>query len=239
MSEEELIKKVFHENGMDITDKSASQLFTYYKYLVEENNKFNLTAITDFKDVVYKHFLDSALAIKNFKGKVLDVGSGAGFPGIVIAILNPNLKITLLDSLNKRINFLLELIKILNLKNVEAVHCRSEDYNKKEEYDVVTARAVANLSTLAEYLIPFLKIGGNAVIYKGADIFEELESAQEAISVLGAQISEIQRYNYENNSRALIILRKIRKTPGNYPRKGNLPRKKPLWYAFHKNKCML
>lgn len=228
MSEEELIKKVFHENGMDITDKSASQLFTYYKYLVEENNKFNLTAITDFKDVVYKHFLDSALAIKNFKGKVLDVGSGAGFPGIVIAILNPNLKITLLDSLNKRINFLSELIKILNLKNVEAVHCRIEDYNKKEEYDVVTARAVANLSTLAEYLIPFLKIGGNAVIYKGADIFEELESAQEAISVLGAQISEIQRYNYENNSRALIILRKIRKTPGNYPRKGNLPRKKPL-----------
>ena len=228
MSEEELIKKVFHENGMDITDKSASQLFTYYKYLVEENNKFNLTAITDFKDVVYKHFLFSALAIKNFKGKVLDVGSGAGFPGIVIAILNPNLKITLLDSLNKRINFLSELIKILNLKNVEAVHCRIEDYNKKEEYDVVTARAVANLSTLAEYLIPFLKIGGNAVIYKGADIFEELESAQEAISVLGAQISEIQRYNYENNSRALIILRKIRKTPGNYPRKGNLPRKKPL-----------
>ena len=228
MSEEELIKKVFHENGMDITDKSASQLFTYYKYLVEENNKFNLTAITDFKDVVYKHFLDSALAIKNFKGKVLDVGSGAGFPGIVIAILNPNLKITLLDSLNKRINFLSELIKILNLKNVEAVHCRIEDYNKKEEYDVVTARAVANLSTLAEYLIPFLKIGGNAVIYKGADIFEELESAQEAISVLGAQISEIQRYNYENNSRALIILRKIRKTPGIYPRKGNLPRKKPL-----------
>lgn len=228
MSEEELIKKVFHENGMDITDKSASQLFTYYKYLVEENNKFNLTAITDFKDVVYKHFLDSALAIKNFKGKVLDVGSGAGFPGIVIAILNPNLKITLLDSLNKRINFLSELIKILNLKNVEAAHCRIEDYNKKEEYDVVTARAVANLSTLAEYLIPFLKIGGNAVIYKGADIFEELESAQEAISVLGAQISEIQRYNYENNSRALIILRKIRKTPGNYPRKGNLPRKKPL-----------
>ncbi len=228
MSEEELIKKVFHENGMDITDKSASQLFTYYKYLVEENNKFNLTAITDFKDVVYKHFLDSALAIKNFKGKVLDVGSGAGFPGIVIAILNPNLKITLLDSLNKRINFLSELIKILNLKNVEAVHYRIEDYNKKEEYDVVTARAVANLSTLAEYLIPFLKIGGNAVIYKGADIFEELESAQEAISVLGAQISEIQRYNYENNSRALIILRKIRKTPGNYPRKGNLPRKKPL-----------
>ncbi len=228
MSEEELIKKVFHENGMDITDKSASQLFTYYKYLVEENNKFNLTAITDFKDVVYKHFLDSALAIKNFKGKVLDVGSGAGFPGIVIAVLNPNLKITLLDSLNKRINFLSELIKILNLKNVEAVHCRIEDYNKKEEYDVVTARAVANLSTLAEYLIPFLKIGGNAVIYKGADIFEELESAQEAISVLGAQISEIQRYNYENNSRALIILRKIRKTPGNYPRKGNLPRKKPL-----------
>ncbi len=228
MSEEELIKKVFHENGMDITDKSASQLFTYYKYLVEENNKFNLTAITDFNDVVYKHFLDSALAIKNFKGKVLDVGSGAGFPGIVIAILNPNLKITLLDSLNKRINFLSELIKILNLKNVETVHCRIEDYNKKEEYDVVTARAVANLSTLAEYLIPFLKIGGNAVIYKGADIFEELESAQEAISVLGAQISEIQRYNYENNSRALIILRKIRKTPGNYPRKGNLPRKKPL-----------
>lgn len=222
------IKQAFLGYRMKISQEQAEKFKTYYEFLIEENKKINLTAITEFEDVVLKHFIDSAVAVSKFKGSVLDVGSGAGFPGIVLAILRDDLQITLLDSLNKRITFLNELIKLLNLKNVKTVHSRIEDFNQKQRFDCVTARAVANLQTLSEYLLPFVKIDGKAIIYKGADFFEELENAQNAIKVLGSQVEEVERYNLNGMSRALLVLRKIKSAPQNFPRSGNLPRKKPL-----------
>lgn len=222
------IKQAFLGYRMKISQEQAEKFKTYYEFLIEENKKINLTAITEFEDVVLKHFIDSAVAVSKFKGSVLDVGSGAGFPGIVLAILRNDLQITLLDSLNKRITFLNELIKLLNLKNVKTVHSRIEDFNQKQMFDCVTARAVANLQTLSEYLLPFVKIDGKAIIYKGADFFDELENAQNAIKVLGSQVEEVERYNLNGMSRALLVLRKIMPAPQNFPRSGNLPRKKPL-----------
>lgn len=224
----ERISEIFKQEGFNITDKQVQQFEDYYNFLVEENEKYNLTAITDFEDVVYKHFIDCGVGINFFEGKVLDVGSGAGFPGIVLAILNDKLQITLVDSLNKRVNFLNQLIEKLQLKNVKAIHARAEEFKEKESFDRVTARAVANLSTLSEYLLPFVKMNGKAIIYKGADFFEEVESAQNAISELGCQIEEIKRYRYLDNTRSIIVLRKIKQTPSKYPRSGNQPRKNPL-----------
>lgn len=224
----EKILQIFKQEGFNITEKQAEQFEKYFDFLVEENKKYNLTAITEFEDVVYKHFIDCAVGINSFEGTVLDVGSGAGFPGIVLAILNPKLNITLLDSLNKRVNYLNNLISILDLKNVVAIHGRAEEFKDKEKFDRVTARAVAALPTLAEYLLPFIKIGGKAIIYKGADFFEEVESAQNAIKMLGCQTEEIKRYKYLDNLRSLIILRKIDHSPTKFPRPGNQPRKNPL-----------
>lgn len=222
------ISQIFKNEGFNLTDKQVEQFEKFYNFLVEENEKYNLTAITEFEDVVYKHFIDCAVGINFFEGSVLDVGSGAGFPGIVLAILNPNLQITLLDSLNKRVNYLNSLIQLLDLKNVQAIHGRAEEFKEKEKFDRVTARAVAALPTLAEYLLPFIKIDGKAIIYKGADFFDEVESAQNAIKELGCQTEEIKRYRYLDNMRSLIILRKINHSPAKYPRSGNQPRKNPL-----------
>lgn len=222
------ITEIFTKEGFRITDKQAEQFEKFYNFLIEENEKFNLTTITEFEDVVYKHFIDCAIGINYFRGNVLDIGSGAGFPGIVLAILNPELKITLLDSLNKRVNYLNALIDLLNLNNVKAVHGRAEEFKEKEKFDCVTARAVAALPTLSEYILPFIKIGGRAIIYKGAEFFEEVESAQNAIKELGCQTEEIKRYRYLDNMRSLIILRKINHSPTKYPRLGNQPRKNPL-----------
>ena len=227
MQKTEIIEKMFAEQGIKLSSEQAKQFETYYNFLVEENEKFNLTAITEFEEVVVKHFIDSAVGIRYFSGKVLDVGSGAGFPGVVLAILNPKLDILLLDSLNKRINFLNELIEKLSLKNVKTIHCRIEDLKEKGKFDFVTARAVANLSTLSEYLLPFVKIGGKAIIYKGADFFEEVEKAQSAIKELGCQLEGIDRYMVKDNSRAIITIRKMAASPAKYPRSGNQPRKNP------------
>lgn len=222
------ISKIFKQEGFNITEQQAEQFEKFYDFLVSENEKFNLTTITEFEDVVYKHFIDCAVGINFFEGSVLDVGSGAGFPGVVLAILNPKLEITLLDSLNKRVNYLNQLIELLGLKNVKAIHARAEEYKDKEKFDRVTARAVAALPTLSEYLLPFIKVGGKATIYKGADFFDEVESAQNAIKELGCQTEEIKRYRYLDNMRSLIILRKINHSPAKYPRAGNQPRKNPL-----------
>lgn len=228
MNKAEIIKEMFARQGFSLSDEQAEKFETYYNFLLEENEKYNLTAITEFEEVVTKHFIDSAFAINHFSGKVLDVGSGAGFPGVVLAILNPKLDILLLDSLNKRINFLNMLIEKLGLKNVRTVHSRIEDLKEKEKFDFVTARAVANLSTLSEYLLPFLKIGGKAIIYKGADFFDEVEAAQNAIKELGCQLEAIDKFELCGMMRAIIVIRKISHTPAKYPRPGNQPRKNPL-----------
>lgn len=228
MQRSEIIKQMFSKQGFSISDMQAQQFETYFNFLVQENEKYNLTAITEFEDVVNKHFIDCALAAQYFKGKVLDVGSGAGFPGIVLAILKPELDILLLDSLNKRINFLNVLIEKLDLKNVRTIHSRIEDLKEKENFDFVTARAVANLSTLSEYLLPFVKVGGKAIIYKGAEFFEEVEKAQSAIKELGCQLEAIEKFALNDMVRAIIIIRKINHTPSKFPRSGNQPRKNPL-----------
>ena len=228
MTQEEYITQVFLHHRMKISQQQAQKFKKYYDFLVQENQKFNLTAITNFEDVVLKHFVDSAVAVGKFKGSVLDVGSGAGFPGVVLAILRDDLQITLLDSLNKRVNFLNQLIMLLQLKNVKAVHARVEDFKEKQQFDCVTARAVANMQTLSEYLLPFVKIGGRAIIYKGAEFFDELENSQNAIKTLGGQLEEIERYNLKDAVRAIVVLRKISAAPSKFPRGGNLPRKNPL-----------
>ena len=228
MTQEEYITQVFLHHRMKISQQQAQKFKKYYDFLVQENQKFNLTAITNFEDVVLKHFVDSAVAVGKFKGSVLDVGSGAGFPGVVLAILRDDLQITLLDSLNKRVNFLNQLIMLLQLKNIKAVHARVEDFKEKQQFDCVTARAVANMQTLSEYLLPFVKIGGRAIIYKGAEFFDELENSQNAIKTLGGQLEEIERYNLKDAMRAIVVLRKISAAPSKFPRGGNLPRKNPL-----------
>ncbi len=228
MEKSEFIVGAFKKEGFVISGEQAKLFEKYYEFLVAENEKYNLTAITDFEDVVYKHFIDCAIAVNNFSGKVLDVGSGAGFPGVVLAILNPKLEITLLDSLAKRVNFLNTLISLLGLKNIKAIHERIEDFKEKESFDCVTARAVANLSTLSEYLLPFAKKGGKVIVYKGSDFFEEVETSQNAIKILGGQLEEIHHVKIKDMTRAVIVLRKIAQTPPKYPRNGNKPRKNPL-----------
>ncbi len=224
----EKIKRMFDQVKIDISDEQAEKLFMFYQILMRENEKYNLTAIKDFEDVVKKHFIDSAIALPYFHGKVLDVGSGAGFPGIVLAILNEKLQLTLLDSLNKRVNFLNMVKEELEINNITAIHSRVEDFKQKNFFDCVTARAVAELPTLLEYLLPFVKIGGRAVIYKGSNCFDEVEKSSEALKILGGQIEEMANYSLFDNTRTLVIVKKMFSSPNNFPRGKNLPRKKPL-----------
>ena len=208
----------------------------YMLLILAWNKKINLTAITDEREIILKHFVDSLTVLKyiNEKDNIIDVGTGAGFPGIPIAIMMPNVKITLLDSLNKRINFLNEVIKELDLKNVETIHSRSEDCGKdmlyREKYDISIARAVANLSTLSEYLLPFVKIGGKMICMKGSEIEEELKNAQYAIKVLGGKIIARDEFTLPESDikRNIIIVEKEQYTPKMYPRKTGLPAKEPI-----------
>ena len=234
------IKKVFIKElkgiNLDINQKQIEQFNIYMQLLLEWNEKINLTAITDENEIILKHFVDSLTVLKYIgeDDKIIDVGTGAGFPGIPIAIMMPNTKITLLDSLNKRINFLNEVINKLDLKNVETIHNRSEDCGKnekyREKYDIAIARAVANLSTLSEYLLPFVSIGGKMICMKGSDIEQEVINAKKAIKILGAKIDLIEDFNLPGSDikRNIIITKKINKTPGIYPRKAGTPGKDPI-----------
>lgn len=200
--------------------------------LSEYNEKFNLTAITDEKEIEIKHFIDSLKGSEYTADKNLDIGSGAGFPGIPLAIVNEDKQFTLADSLKKRIEFLEEVKRRCGLSNVEAVHTRAEDIRKDNKYDLVTARAVAPLNILCEYCLPFVKIGGLMMAYKGKKAEEETDAAEKAISILGGKIKKIEKYTLdvsgEENERSLIIIEKVKPTPEKYPRGGNKPRLKPL-----------
>ena len=208
----------------------------YYKRLVEVNSYMNLTAITEEAEVYNKHFLDSLMIIKSelFNGEVtlLDVGSGAGFPSIPLAIVNNDVKVTIIDALNKRINFLNDLTKHLGLDNVNAYHKRAEDFakEKRESFDIVTARAVARLNVLAELCLPLTKIGGYFVAMKGKMSKEEMDEAMNAISVLGGKISKVVSVNLpdEAGERDLIIIKKVKSTPNKYPRQFNKIKERPL-----------
>lgn len=228
------LKDIFKKYGIMLTDKQAEQFVLYYKFLVQENEKFNLTSITEENEVCFKHFLDSVLAADEIKqnASVIDVGTGAGFPGIPLKILRPDIKLTLLDSLQKRVNFLNEVVKMLGLENVLCVHDRAEDFCKKarESFDVALSRAVAQIPTLAEYLLPYVKIGGKVIMYKSQKVEEEVEAGKNSISVLGGKISTVKKVKIEEFDalRSFVIIDKIKPTPAKFPRSKNLPKTKPI-----------
>lgn len=213
-----------------------TQFLNFYNYmnnLIEWNSKINLTAIKDEKEIILKHFIDSLYIYEKIEGRrTLDIGSGAGFPGIPLKIKDDKLNITLIDSINKKVNFMEDTIEKLNFKNIEAKHIRAEDLaddkNYREKFDTVVSRAVANLSTLVEYMLPFAKVGGICICMKGPNPDEEIEKAKNAIKLLGGRIETVENYKIGDNNRCLIIIRKIINTEQIYPRKKGRPLKEPL-----------
>ena len=224
--------------GISLSDKQIEQFLNYYELLVEWNSFMNLTAITDFDEVILKHFVDSISLCKYISFQhgdtLIDIGTGAGFPGIPIKIICPDCKITLLDSLNKRINFLNTVIKQLHLTDIITIHGRAEDIAKtkehRENYNYAISRAVANLSTLSELCIPFVKQNGYFISYKSEKGNEELLEAKNAIEILGGSVDKQISYQLPDSdlSRNLILIRKRNITPKKYPRKAGTPSKEPL-----------
>lgn len=234
----EQFEKDCAELGVLLTKDQVQQFLKYYEMLVEWNEVMNLTAITEYDEVMKKHFVDSISLCRAYditqKKTVIDVGTGAGFPGLALKIAFPNLQVTLLDSLNKRINFLNEVIQILGLTGVETIHGRAEDFAKpgkcREKYDLCVSRAVANLSTLSEYCLPFVKKGGKFISYKSEKIVEEMNAAQHAIQILGGRIEGQVEFTLPDSDiyRNLFVITKEKPTPAKYPRKAGLPSKEPL-----------
>ena len=233
------VEYFFDELGklnISLSEMQINQFIRFYEMLIEKNKVMNLTAITEFDEVIDKHFLDSLNLFRlidlNSEKRILDLGTGAGFPGIPLKIAFPKIKITLVDSLNKRVMFLNDVVNQLGLEDVECVHARAEDLAKKkeyrEEYDICVSRAVANLSTLSEYCIPFVKVGGNFISYKSGDCDEEINSSKAAIKKLGARISKVENFEIKDMGRSFVVIDKISSTPSKYPRKAGLPSKEPL-----------
>lgn len=221
---------------INLDNEICNKLYNYMNLLLEWNEKINLTAITDEKEIILKHFIDSFTINKfiNSGDKMLDIGTGAGFPGLPIKIIRPEVDVFLMDSLNKRINFLNEVIESLQLKNIEAFHSRAEEMAKnnkfREKFDVVTSRAVAKLNILLEYMLPYTKIDGKCLCMKGPNIEEEIKEAEKALKILGGEIEKIEKIILpdSNIERNIIIIRKKSATPLKYPRKAGMPTKEPL-----------
>lgn len=228
------LKEKSNKIDVKIRDKEVEQFYEYMNSLLEWNEKINLTAITEPKEVILKHFIDSITIQKYIQkeNSVVDVGTGAGFPGIPLNIVNNEAKYTLVDSLNKRIKFLNEIIDKLSLKNIETVHSRAEDFAKenRETYDVATSRAVAALNVLLEYLLPLVKVGGLCICMKGSNVQEEIEASSNALKILGGQIEKVEQITLPDSDiiRNIVIVRKVTKTSSKYPRKAGLPSKEPL-----------
>lgn len=227
------LKKACEKNKIMLLEEQIEKFYKYMNLLIEWNQKINLTAIVEPKEIIQKHFIDSMSVLDYIQDKksIIDVGTGAGFPGIPIKIANPNINVTLLDSLQKRVNFLSEVVSQLELDKIKAVHSRAEDYAKenRESYDVAISRAVANMSTLVEYLLPYVKQDGIVICMKGPNIEDELEKSKKAIIILGGKIEHIEHlFLDEEMERNLIIIRKIKPTPKQYPRKAGKPAKEPI-----------
>ena len=234
------LQKQAKEIGIILTEKQIAQFQTYYDRLIETNKVMNLTAITELEEVISKHFIDSLLLIQAYpdiagqKLKVLDLGTGAGFPGIPLKIAFPSLQITLMDSLNKRVKFLKSVIDELKLCDIEAVHGRAEEAAKnttyREQFDLCVSRAVANLATLSEYTLPFVKIGGMCIPYKAAGVEEEVDTAKKAIQILGGKLTTVKKVVLPETEieRSFILIDKVKKTPKTYPRKPGTASKEPI-----------
>lgn len=233
-----LLRDKAKEIGIDLTDLQVDQFNRFYQMMVEKNKVMNLTGITEYGEVVEKHFIDSLSIAKiidiNKVSTVIDVGTGAGFPGIPLKIAFPHLKITLLDSLNKRIKFLNEVINETGLDNISTIHGRAEDFAKQNEYreqfDLCVSRAVANLATLSEYCLPYVKVGGKFVSYKSGEIDEEVENSKTAVKVLGGKISKIEKFQLQGTDigRSFVEIKKVKNTGKKFPRKAGLPAKEPI-----------
>ncbi len=230
----ENIKEKAKKLNLNLDNEEIKKFYNYMNLMLEWNEKINLTAITKEDDIIIKHFIDSLTVLKylNDGDKIADVGTGAGFPGIPISIVNKKSKITLIDSLNKRIKFLEDVKNKIKIENVECVHARAEDFGQdnKEKYDVSISRAVANMKVLVEYLIPLVKVDGKVICMKGPDADEEIEEAKYAINELGGKIIEIDNIKLPDTDieRKIIIIKKIKETPKKYPRKAGTPSKEPL-----------
>ena len=236
----EKFKNGLQQLHIALSEKQMEQFLQYYELLVEKNKVMNLTAITEFDEVVEKHFLDSVSLTKQLDLhqplKVLDLGTGAGFPGIPLKIVFPELEITLMDSLNKRVLFLQEVIEKLGLENIRAVHGRAEDLARdaayREKFDLCVSRAVANLSTLSEYCLPFVQVGGGFVAYKADKAEEEIKQAEKAVKLLGGKFREDSLVEFHlpdsDMYRSLVLIYKDSATPKKFPRKAGLPSKEPL-----------
>ena len=224
--------------GIKLSDHQLEQFETYYEMLVEKNKVMNLTAITEKNEVIDKHFADSLALIKSGVSltgqKILDIGTGAGFPGIPLKIAFPELEIVLLDSLNKRIKFLNEVIEALGLEKITAIHGRAEDYAKdaayREQYDLCVSRAVANLATLSEYCLPYVKVDGMFVPYKSGEIDEEVKESSKAVKILGGKIEDVVKFELPGTDigRSFVKIHKVKNTAKKYPRKAGMPSKEPI-----------
>ena len=222
--------------NIDLNSDQLKQFYDYMNLLIEWNNKINLTAIIEPKDIILKHFIDSLVVNKYIKqnDRIADIGTGAGFPGIPIKIANDSIEIDLVDSLNKRIIFLEEVIKSINLDKTNAIHMRAEEIGQNKKYraqfDVVTSRAVAKLNVLVEYMLPLLKIGGRCICLKGPNVQDEINEAKNAIKILGGEIENVEELTLpdSDNKRTIIVIKLTKVVPSIYPRKPGTPADKPL-----------
>lgn len=229
-----LIKNYFEKYKININEKQINNFVKFFEFLISENEKFNLTAITEPNEVIIKHFIDSILPLNDLpKGaKVIDVGTGGGFPGVPLKIMREDIEIVLLDSLQKRVKFLEEVKSLLGLEKTTCVHARAEDYVKltREKFDVALSRAVASTPTLSEYLLPYVKVGGCAIMYKGSRAQEEIKEGQKAIKEFGGKLEKVDKYilTEVDSERNIVFIKKISKTNSKYPRGKNLPKTKPI-----------
>ena len=230
------IKEFCEKINIDITSEEVCKFFEYMNLLLECNKNVNLTAITEPNDVVLKHFVDSLTINKYIKEnkKVIDIGTGAGFPGVPLGIYRKDTSILLMDSLNKRIKFLEDVCEKIELSNVKTIHARAEELAKqgeyREQFDYATSRAVASLNVLLEYMLPFVKIGGYCICMKGSNVLNEIENAQKALDILGGTIEKIDKFCLPESDiiRNVILIKKIRNTPNKYPRKAGAPSREPI-----------
>lgn len=234
----EEFKNIIIEEGkvynLEFNDKQIDNLYNYMTGIIAWNDKVNVTAIVDEKMFIVKHFIDSLTINSYIKGKerIIDIGTGGGFPGIPLKILNEKSNFTLIDSVNKKLNVIRDITSRMEISNLEVIHARAEDLANKDEYrekyDVATTRAVSNLSTILEYMLPFVKVGGIAVCMKGPNYIDELNEAKKAIEVLGGKFEKIETFNIDDSERNIIIIKKVKKTPEKFPRGQGKPLKEPI-----------